>query len=98
MDDAGAPARVRRQARLTAHEGCGVAALAAVLEPALVAAAGPGATCVSVSLEFAKAPGGDAVLDVEAWVERATRTLVFVAAEARAGDTPAGSASAIFSR
>ena len=93
-----AASRVRREVRLPAGEACGLGALATAMEPALLAAAGPKTTCVSVSLEFARTPQAGAVVQVEAWVERATRTLVFAAAEAHADGERAGSASAIFSR
>ncbi len=97
MEGEGAP-RVRRTAALPEGASWGPAALAAALEPALLEAAGPGATCVSVSLEFAARPAPGAVAQVEAWVERATRTLVFAAAQARVDGAPVGAASAIFSR
>lgn len=97
MDGEGG-SRVRREARLAAGDPCGLGALATAMEPALLEAAGPGASCVSISLEFARTPGPGALLHVEAWVERATRTLVFVAGEARAEGHAAGTASALFSR
>ena len=93
----GAASRVRREARLP-DGACGPAALLTALEPALLAAAGPDVACVSLSLEIAEAPGPGASLQVEAWVERATRTLVFAQAEASAGGRLAGAASAVFSR
>lgn len=97
MHSEGAP-RIRREARLP--EGgspSGIGAAAAALEPALLEAAGPGAACVSVSLEFG-APARGGSLAVEAWVERATRTLVFAAAEARADGAVVAAASAVFRR
>ncbi len=97
MDGDDAP-RVRREVRLPPDDPCGMGALATAMEPTLLEAAGPGVTCVSVSLEFAKSPEPGALLQVEAWVERSTRTLVFAAAEARADGHAVGSASAIFSR
>ena len=97
MDGEGAPP-IRREVRLRDGTGCGMGALAAALEPALVEAAGPGASCVSVSLEFSDPPGEESLLQVEAWVERATRTLVFAAARAHADGKAVASASAIFSR
>ena len=97
MDAEGAPPRIRREARLSAEAVFGPAALAAILEPALVEAAGAGAVCVSVSLEFAGRPAPGSALQIDAWVERATRTLVFAAAEARAEGELAGAASAVFS-
>ena len=97
MDDEGA-VRVRREVRIPAGEPCGMGVLAAALEPALLEAVGPGASCVSVSLEFATSAEPGTLLTVEAWVERATRTLVFAAAEARNDGQATGSASAVFSR
>ena len=93
-----APVRIRREVQLASAQACGIGALATAMEPALLEVAGPGATCVSVSLEFAKTPEPGTVLMVEAWIERATRTLVFVAAEARADGHATGAASAIFNR
>lgn len=51
---------------------------AALLEPVLTEAAGPGARAVSLTLDYG-APGvdGEAVV-VEAWTDRATRTLAFL--------------------
>ena len=97
MDGEGAP-HVFREARLPADDPCGIGALATALEPALLEAAGPNVSCVSISLEFARTPERGALVHVEAWVERATRTLVFVAAEAKADGQATGTASAIFSR
>ena len=90
--------RIHREVKVPGHELCGMAVLAAAMEPALLEAAGPDATCVSVSLEFAKSPHAGAVMKVEAWVERSTRTLVFAAAEAHTDGHATGTASAIFSR
>lgn len=95
--DAGAP-RVRREVVMPADGPCGLGAIATAFEPVLLEAAGPGASCVSVSLELAQTPPAGARLTVEAWVERATRTLVFAAAEAHADGVRAASTSAIFSR
>ena len=97
MDGEGAPP-VRREVRLADGAGCGMGALAAALEPVLIEAAGPGASCVSVSLEFADPPHAVSLLQVEGWIERATRTLVFAAARAHADGKAVASASAIFSR
>ena len=97
MEDEGFP-RVRREVRMTEGELCGMGVLAAAMEPALLEVAGPGASCVSVSLEFASTPEPGTVLKIEAWVERATRTLVFAAAEARSDGHATGTASAIFKR
>ncbi len=95
--DAEAP-RVRREFMMSADGACGLGAIATAFEPVLLEAAGPGASCVSVSLELARTPAAGATLAVEAWVERATRTLVFAAAEAHVDGERAASGSAIFSR
>ncbi len=97
MDGEGAPS-VRREVRLADGAGCGMGALATALEPILVEAAGPGVSCVSVSLELAEPPHDQRVLQVEAWVERATRTLVFAAARVQVDGKSVAAASAIFSR
>ena len=55
--------------------------LAAGLAPLLQEAAGPGASAASVNLNLAAAEPG--ALRLSAWAERATRTLVFLSAEAR---------------
>lgn len=55
----------------------GAAASATLLEPALAAAAGADASPVSLVLDYgAPTPAGEAVR-VEAWIDRATRSLVF---------------------
>lgn len=66
--------------------------LTAALEPVLTQAAGVGGRHVSpqsLALDLVH-PLADlsagAELTIEAWVERATRTLVFAAAEARTGE------------
>ena len=66
--------RLRRQARLTDAP----AAAAALLEPLMSQAAGDDAAVVSVTFDYGEATQPGAVVTVEAWVERATRTLVFV--------------------
>jgi hypothetical protein len=60
------------------------AALSALLVTALAGAAGEGeARPASVGVEFTTAALSAQAVDVSAWVERATRTLIFVAAEAK---------------
>lgn len=55
----------------------GAAASAALMEPALAEAAGADASPVSLTLDYgAAAPAGEAVR-VEAWIDRATRSLIF---------------------
>lgn len=82
----------------TAFPG-GPAAAAALLEPLLATAAGPGAEPVSLTLDYGPGPrAGDPVV-VEAWVDRATRTLVFAHARLlTAGGVLAASGSAVFRR
>ena len=77
----------------------GPAAAASLLEPLLAAAAGARAQAVSLTLDYGAAPAVGEPVIVEAWVDRATRTLVF--AQARLV-TPHGalvvSGSAVFRR
>lgn len=77
------------------------------LEQALRQAAGADAAPVSVTIDYAGQDGagqdgashGGAGLSARGWVERATRSLVFAQAEARAADgTLAGAASGVFRR
>lgn len=74
-------------------------ALTAALEPALTEVArahGRAAVLVSLSVDFAQPSEGE-TLQVEAWVTRAARTLVFASAEARRSDGAlVGSASGVF--
>jgi acyl-coenzyme A thioesterase PaaI-like protein len=77
----------------------GVAAAAILLQPLLAEAAGADALAVSLTLDYGvPAPAGAAVA-LEAWVDRATRTLVFAHGRLL---TPAGevaaSGSAVFRR
>jgi hypothetical protein len=72
------------------------ASIATLLEDALREIAGPGARPASMTLDYGSA-GGD--LTCRAWIERATRSLVFAQAEARnAAGELAGAASAVFRR
>ncbi len=87
--------RLRRQASLPDT----AAAMASLIEPLLLEAAGPGAEPVSLTLDYGARPSpGDPVI-VEAGVERATRTLVFAHGRLM---TPEGAvlatASAVFRR
>lgn len=72
------------------------------LEEALRQAAGADAAPVSVTIDYAGQDGagqGGAGLSARGWIERATRSLVFAQAEARAADgTLAGAASGVFRR
>ena len=90
-----APTILRRDA--TVPEGA--AAVAMLLQPVLADAVGADAQAVSLTLDYgAPLRAGDAV-SVEAWIDRATRTLVF--AHARILDRSgalAASGSAVFRR
>lgn len=67
------------------------------LEDALRQAAGDDAAPVSLTIDYAGP--GKAGLSARGWIERATRSLVFAQAEARAADgTLAGAASGVFRR
>ncbi|CAN7574686.1 hypothetical protein LJR164_004129 [Phenylobacterium sp. LjRoot164] len=55
----------------------GPAPAASLLEPALTQVAGEGAEPVSLTIDYGSAAAAGAVVNVEAGVERATRTLVF---------------------
>ncbi|WP_297515377.1 acyl-CoA thioesterase domain-containing protein [uncultured Caulobacter sp.] len=72
--------------------------LSAQLESVLRKAAGEGTALASMTVDYA-AETGDDDLSSKAWIERATRTLVFAQAELRRGDGAlAASASAVFRR
>lgn len=71
--------------------------LAAQLEAALREAAGSDAVPVSMTVDYAAVGAADP--SVRGWIERATRSLAFVQAEARGADGAlAGAASAVFRR
>ena len=72
--------------------------LAAQLETVLRKAAGDGTALASMAVDYAGEAGGG-VLEPKAWVERATRSLVFAQGELRRPDGAlAASASAVFRR
>lgn len=72
--------------------------LAAQLETVLRKAAGDDAVLASMTVDYA-GQAGDAGLEPKAWVERATRSLVFAQGELRRADGAlAASASAVFRR
>ena len=77
----------------------GPAAAASLLEPLLASAAGAGAEPVSLTLDYGRKPAAGDPVVVEAWIDRATRTLVFAHARllTQAGDL-AASGSAVFRR
>lgn len=92
-----APERLRRIAPGPTGPGP-VAAFAALFEPVLAEAAAQGriVSALSTTLDIAH-PLASGEVTVEAWVERATRTLVFASAEARAADGRlAAAASSVF--
>lgn len=65
---------LRRQATMPAAP----AAAASLIEPLLKEAAGPGAEPVSLTLDYGPATAAGTSVMLEAQVERATRTLVFL--------------------
>jgi acyl-coenzyme A thioesterase PaaI-like protein len=72
--------------------------LSARLESALREVAGNGSAMTSMTIDFGGEAGGGA-LEQKAWVERATRSLVFAQAELRRpSGSLAASASAVFRR
>ena len=60
--------------------------VAALLEQALREAAGAGAHPTSLTVDYGPAAGADSPATTRAWVERATRSLMFVQGEARRPD------------
>ncbi|MGR4862676.1 hypothetical protein [Caulobacter sp. LARHSG274] len=74
------------------------ASTAALLEDALRQIAGPGAAAASLIVDYGPAEALAAQdCGVKAWVERATRSLVFAQAEARSADGAlVAAASAVF--
>lgn len=87
--------RLRRQARLPDAP----AAVARLIEPLLLEAAGPGAQPVSLTLDYGPTASPGAAVVVEAAVERATRTLVFAHGRLLAPDGAVlATASAVFRR
>jgi hypothetical protein len=86
---------LRREANLPD----GPAAAAILLQPLLAEAAGADAQAVSLTLDYGVAAAAGATMALEAWVDRATRTLVFAHGRllTPAGDV-AASGSAVFRR
>lgn len=77
----------------------GPAGSAALLEPLLAQAAGPGAEPVSLTLDYGRSVAAGDRVTVEAWIDRATRTLVFAHARLLgANGVLAASGSAVFRR
>jgi len=75
-------------------------AVARLLEPALAEVAGEGAVAVSLTLDYADAGAPGEAVVTEAWVERATRSLVFAHARLarRIDGALLAQASAVFRR
>lgn len=74
------------------------AALSAQLETVLRKAAGEGTALASMTVDYGSG-AGEGALESRAWVERATRSLVFAQGELRRPDGAlAASASAVFRR
>lgn len=72
--------------------------LSARLESALRDVAGDGSVLTSMTIDFASG-AGEGALEQKAWVERATRSLVFAQGELRRPNgSLAASASAVFRR
>jgi acyl-coenzyme A thioesterase PaaI-like protein len=90
-----APTILRREA--TAPQGA--AAVAMLLQPVLAEAVGAEAQSVSLTLDYGAPLSAGEAVSVEAWVDRATRTLVFAHARIlnRSGGL-AASGSAVFRR
>ena len=77
----------------------GVAAAAMLLQPLLAEAAGADTQTVSLTLDYGVAPQVHAPVTLEAWVDRATRTLVFAHGRLlTATGEVAASGSAVFRR
>lgn len=73
--------------------------LAEALESALRAeadAAGRLSVPVSLSLDYVTLPEGPVALELEARIDRSTRSLLFASAEARSGGALVATASAVF--
>lgn len=75
------------------------AAHARLLQPLLAEAVGPGAEPVSLTLDYGAPVAAGEPVGLEAWVDRATRTLVFAHARiVTAAGAMAASGSAVFRR
>lgn len=69
-----APAKtLRQEATFSGKPG----EAAGLLEPLLLAVGGPGATLLSVTFDYGPAGAAAGPAVAEAWIERATRSLVF---------------------
>jgi len=75
------------------------AACAALLEPALARASGEDVAAVSLTLDYGAPVAAGEEVTVEAWIDRATRTLVFAHGRVvKADGALAASGSAVFRR
>lgn len=80
-----------------AQAAAGPAPAAALLEPAMAGAIGEAAAPVSLTLDYGAPLIAGETVTVESWVERATRTLVFVHGRVLKGDGAlAATGSAVF--
>jgi acyl-coenzyme A thioesterase PaaI-like protein len=90
-----APTILRREA--TAPDGA--AAVAMLLQPVLAEAVGAEAQSVSLTLDYGAPLNAGEPVSLEAWIDRATRTLVFAHARVLTGSgVLAASGSAVFRR
>ena len=81
----------------TAQAPAGPAPAAALLEPAMADAIGEPAAPVSLTLDYGAPLIAGETVTIESWVERATRTLVFVHGRVLKGDGAlAATGSAVF--
>lgn len=78
-----APASTRRQATVFSAKPGEAAGL---LEPLLLATAGPGTALLSVTFDYGPACAAAGPAVAEAWIERATRSLVFAHGRLAAAD------------
>ena len=93
-----APSDAARLIR-TGQTPSGPAPAAALLESAMAAVIGEAAAPVSLTLDYGVALDGGETVTVESWVERATRTLVFVHGRVLKDDGAlAATGSAVFRR
>ena len=75
------------------------AACAALLEPALARASGEDVVAVSLTLDYGAPVAAGEAVTVEAWIDRATRTLVFAHGRVmKAAGALAARGSAVFRR
>lgn len=77
----------------------GPAWAARLLEPLLAEISGEGAAAVSINYDFGPVVAPGAAVVAEAWIDRATRTIVFAGARLKGADgAQLAQASAVFRR